>query len=118
LQARKTVIPALALAVGFRRRSAAVDGKRHAVYEAGVVAGEEGDPGGEHFGRREAAGGASAAICRGMSPIPSFIGCRSERGAAALTRTPRGPDSAAQAFGQQFKGGRAGAFMALFDPLA
>lgn len=48
--------------------AAAVDGDGGAVDEAGFVAGEVGDGGGDLLGFGEAAGGASAANRCGMSP--------------------------------------------------
>jgi hypothetical protein len=96
---------------------AAVDGKRDAVYETGVVAGEEGDPGGGLLGRREAAGGGQ------RGDLPAHVAeslVRRGAGRAGGDRAdpdPRGPGTAAQTLASSSREARLAPYMALFDPL-
>jgi hypothetical protein len=70
--------------------TAAVDGDGDAVDEAGVVAGEVGDRGGDLFWIGDAAGRYQGCELADVSPKPSFAGVRVGPGATALTWTPRG----------------------------
>src|ERR1019366_4994 len=89
--------------------TAPVHGQHHSVHEAGVVTGQVGDGGGDLAGGGDAGGwregrppGASAASWSSASTIISTPSVRVGPGETALTRTPLGPNSAAQALVSRF----------------